>query len=141
MYISTQKAPEKHIGTINASTHVHQAYNHYQPNLSQKEKIVRINEDKDNNRRNVDNTPSWMAGHSHPTFHVDKPRKLPVFVVNATCYNTNLDNMNRLVHVAIDNRLPAIATRFGTSNDNEINFHISVDSCTGLNIGNLRVHQ
>ena len=58
MYISTHKAPEKQIGTVNAETHVYQAYNHYQPNPRQKETIIRINKDKDSHRRNVENTPS-----------------------------------------------------------------------------------
>ena len=85
MYISTQKVPRKQIGTVNAATHVYQDYNHYQPNPSQKDKIVRTNEDKDSNRRNVDNTPSWMAGRKRPIFPVDKPRKSPAFVINAAC--------------------------------------------------------
>ena len=45
------------------------------------------------------------------------------------------------MHIAINNGLPEISMRFGTSNDNEINLYVGVDSCAGLNIGNLRVHQ
>ena len=43
--------------------------------------------------------------------------------------------------ITIDNGLSAIAMWFGTNDDNEIVFNVSVDSCAGLNIGNLRVHQ
>ena len=44
--------------------------------------------------------------------------------------------------ITIDNGLLVIAMRFGTTRDNnEINFYVSVDSCTGLNIGNLMVYQ
>ena len=43
--------------------------------------------------------------------------------------------------IAIDNELPAIAMGFGTSDDNKIHFNVIVDSCAGLNIGNLIVHQ
>ena len=34
-----------------------------------------------------------------------------------------------------------MAVRFGTDDDNEINFNFRVDSCIGLNIANLRVHK
>ena len=43
--------------------------------------------------------------------------------------------------ITIDNGLPGIAMQFGTNDDNEIVFNVSVDSCAWLNIRHLRVHQ
>lgn len=43
--------------------------------------------------------------------------------------------------ITIDNGLPAVALRFGSTDDDEVNFKVSIDSCAGLNIGNLRLHQ
>jgi len=43
--------------------------------------------------------------------------------------------------IAIDNGLTAITMRFSKSDENEINFNVSMDSCGWLNIGNLIVHQ
>ena len=91
-----------------------------------------LNDNKDSNGRNVDNTPSWIAGRSRHTFSVDKPRKPPAFMINIACCNTNPENRDRPIHIAIDDELPAIAMRFGTSYDNEIKFYVSVDSCVGL---------
>lgn len=43
--------------------------------------------------------------------------------------------------IDIDNGLPAISMRFGNTDEGEVNFKVSIDSCAGLNIGNLKVHQ
>ena len=43
--------------------------------------------------------------------------------------------------INIDNSLPAVATRFGVSDEKEMNFNVHLDSCIGLHIGNLNVHK
>ena len=43
--------------------------------------------------------------------------------------------------INIDNGLPAVATRFGVSDEKEMNFNVHLDSCIGLHIGNLNVHK
>ena len=43
--------------------------------------------------------------------------------------------------INIDNGLPAIAMRFGISDEKEMSFNVHLDSCAGLNIGNLNVHK
>ena len=41
----------------------------------------------------------------------------------------------------IDNGLPTIHMRFGTSDTNEATFFTHVDSCAGMNVGDLKLHQ
>ena len=41
----------------------------------------------------------------------------------------------------INNGLPVIRMRFGTSDTNEATFCTYVDSCAGINYGNLKLHQ
>ena len=41
----------------------------------------------------------------------------------------------------INNRLPAIYMRFGTSDTNEAKRFTHVDSCTGMNVGNPKLNQ
>ena len=75
------------------------------------------------------------------TFPTDTPKKPASFVVNAVCFNTCTKNRSRPMPIAIDNGLPAVALRFGSNDEDETSFKVSIDSCAGLNIGNLRVHQ
>ena len=41
----------------------------------------------------------------------------------------------------IDNGLPEIHMIFGTSDKNEATFYTHVDSCAGMNVGNIGLHQ
>ena len=41
----------------------------------------------------------------------------------------------------LDNGLPAIHMRFGISDSNETTFCTHVDSCAGMNVGNLKLNQ
>ena len=43
--------------------------------------------------------------------------------------------------INIDNCLPAVAMRFGISDEKEMSFNVHLDSCAELNIGNLNVHK
>ena len=70
---------------------------------------------------------------SKMTFLVDKPTKPPVFLFSDVCFN--------VAPSIFDNDLPTVAMRFGVSDDKEMSFNVHIDSCTGLNIGNLNVHK
>jgi len=90
----------------------------------------------------VENTPACMFKQNRPTLPVNTPRKPPAFVINDVFYNTNSGNISQPMPIAVDNELPAIAMRFGTSDNNEISFYVNVDFCAGLNIiCNLIVYQ
>ena len=82
-----------------------------------------------------------MDKRSKVQFPTDKATKPASFVVNAACYNTGTGNRARPMPINIDNGLPAISMRFGDTDDGEVAFRVSIDSCAGLNIGNLKVHQ
>ena len=75
------------------------------------------------------------------TFQVDKPTKPPAFLFSAVCFNTGPSNRVRPMPINIDNGLPAVAMRFGISDEKEMSFNVHLDSCAGLNIGNLDVHK
>ena len=113
--------------------------NYYQPDpvLSIKEEAV----EDDNKRKEMDNRPSWMGKRTKVHFPTDKPNKPASFVVNAAYYNTCPGNRTRPIPIDIDNGLPVISMRFGNTDEGELNFKVSIDSCAGLNIGNLKVHQ
>ena len=42
--------------------------------------------------------------------------------------------------LAVDNNLPSISLRFGTNDDDEINFRYHLDSCAAMNTGNMLLH-
>ena len=58
---------------------------------------------------------------------------------SAVCFNTGPSNHARPIPINIDNGLPAIAMQFGISEEKEMSFNVHLDSCAGLNIGNLDV--
>ena len=70
---------------------------------------------------------------SKMTFLLDKPTKPLVFLFSALCFN--------VAPSIFDNGLPTVAMRFDVSDDKEMSFNVHIDSCTGLNIGNLNVHK
>ena len=74
-------------------------------------------------------------------FDVDTPKNPPAFVISAACYSTAPENRPQPIPINIYTGLSAIAMRFVTNDDNKIVSNVSVDSCTGFNIENLRVHQ
>ena len=47
----------------------------------------------------------------------------------------------RPIPLSVDNKLPAIEMRFGTNPDTELQFMCHLDSCAGMNTGNLALHQ
>ena len=74
-------------------------------------------------------------------FPTDKYDRPPVMVISAVCFNTTPGGRARPMLITIDTGLPVIAVWFGTSDDTEMIFKVSLDSCAGLNIGNLKMHQ
>ena len=72
---------------------------------------------------------------------MDKPTKPPAFLFSAVCFNTGPSNRVRPMPINIDNGLPAVAMRFGISDEKEMSFNVHLYSCAGLNIGNLDVHK
>ena len=50
-------------------------------------------------------------------------------------------NIRRPMTLDLDNGLPAIHIRLGTSYKNEATFCTHVGYCEGMNVGNLRLHQ
>ena len=75
------------------------------------------------------------------TFQVDKPTKSPAFLFSAACFNTVPSNRARPMPINIENSLPVVAMRFGISDEKEMSFNVHLDSCAGLNIGNIDVHK
>ena len=93
-----------------------------------------------NKRKEVNNMPAWMGKRPKVHFPTDQPSKPVSFVINAACLKTGIGTRARPMPIDIDNGLPAVSMRFGGTDDDEVNFKVSIDSCAGLNIGNLRVH-
>ena len=85
--------------------------------------------------------PSWMAKRNKTTLLVDKPTKLPAYLFSDVCFNAFPSNHARPMPINIDNGLPAVAMRFGVSDEKEMSFNVHIDSCARLNIGNLNVHK
>ena len=98
------------------------------------------NDGNDDRQRDVDNTPSWIQKRKRVRFPTNKSGEPSVMVISAACFNITPGGRAKPMPIMIDNGLPAIAIRFGPDKDKEISFKVSLDSCAGLNIGNLRVH-
>ena len=117
--------------------------------------------------RNIDNRPAWMTtannvvndvtpplppapvSSSPPSQPIKEEHSAPpgqpggnLFVLSGSLLHTaeRVPKM-RPIPIAIDNNLPAISVRLGTSDHNEIKFRVHTDSCAAMNVGNLRLHQ
>ena len=71
----------------------------------------------------------------------DISRKTPLFLISAGIFKCSATIQPRQMPLDIDNRLPAIHIRFGTSDTNEATFCSHVDSYAGANVRNLKLHQ
>ena len=69
---------------------------------------------------------------SKMTFLLDKPTKPLVFLFSALCFN--------VAPSIFDNGLPTVTMRFGVSDDKVMSCNVHIDSCAGLNIGNLNIY-
>ena len=123
-------------------------FSRYNGNLDDQNRRVPLpprvrEEDHQKLEQEVNNMPTWMVKRSKKktAFQVDKPTKPPAFLFSAVCFNSGSSNRVRPIPINIDNGLPAVAMRFGISDEKEMNFNVHLDSCAGLNIGNLDVHK
>ena len=106
------------------------------------------------NHRQIDNRPAWMSKDNEKTSHQQWQQQLEleeleddsifskrnrVMAYSATVLVTN-HNANPMP-IDIDNRLPGISLRLGTSNANEISILCHVDTCAAMCTGNLKVHK
>ena len=87
--------------------------------------------------RGVDNTPHWLSKSRE-----DKPtKKQRLFLLKGAIFSMPASSTTRAIPLKVDNKLPAIEIRFGTSDDNEVAFLCHLDSCAGMNTANLLLHQ
>ena len=111
--------------------------------------------------RGVNNNPAWMTrrdqyrggsvenvaslapqGNSAAGISRDSlAKKRRIWVTRGNVLSTAPATALRQIPLAVDNKLPAIELRFGTNDDNEIQFLCHLDSCAGMNTGNLPLHQ
>ena len=68
-------------------------------------------------------------------------KKPPLFVISAGIFKCSTKIQPRPLSLDIDNEFLAIHIRFGTSDTNKAAFFTHVDSCAGMNVGNLNLHQ
>ena len=87
--------------------------------------------------RNVDNTPAWLNSSKEDA--TTKKRRL--WITRGVVLSTPSTPPERAIPLAVNNKLPAIAIRFGSNNDDEVQFLCHIDSCAGMNTGNLLLHQ
>ena len=86
--------------------------------------------------------PAWMTNGKNVTFDVDespsKKQKTPLMTFTAKVLSTQgLPPMP----IKVNNSLPAAVFRFGSSDNEEVALTFNLDSCAGMNTGNLLVHQ
>ena len=62
-------------------------------------------------------------------------------MLQAQLLSTMINNGVRQIPLKISNDLPVIEIQFGKNDQNETSFLCHVDSCAGMNTGNLRLHQ
>ena len=116
--------------------------------------------------RNVDNSPSWLRQNANNTRNDqqqrqmvpydpdtaqrnnnaprtdDRAKKSRLFVYTAQIYAATVKHHHlRHMPLDLDNGLPAIEMRFGTTDIDELCFLCHIDSCAAMNTGNLRVHK
>ena len=76
-----------------------------------------------------------------PPTNFDRPGKRgDLFVYSASLLSITQSNTIHPMPLLVDNGLPSISLRFGTSDDNEINFRCHLDLCAGMNTGNMLLH-
>ena len=85
-----------------------------------------------------------MTDGKQVTFNVDespsKKQRTPFMTITAKVLNTQQSTLPPMP-IKVLNSLPASVFRFGTSDENETTLTFNVDSCAGMNTGNLLVHQ
>ncbi len=68
------------------------------------------------------------------------PKRTRLYVVSASILRSSVAP-TRQMPLDLDNGLPGILVRFGSTDEEEISFTCLVDTCAAMNTGNLKVHQ
>ena len=94
------------------------------------------------NPRNVNNRPDWL---STVRFHDDeedsnRSKRARAFVTSGQLLATTPSSMCP-IPLKVDNNMPAIELRFGTSTTDGVQFLCHLDTCGGMNTGSLLLHQ
>ena len=71
----------------------------------------------------------------------DNSKKSPLLVISAGIFRFSSTIQPRPMPLDIDNGLPAIYMRFGTSDTDEATFCTHVNYCVEMNVGNIKIHQ
>ncbi len=109
--------------------------------------------------RTIDNTPAWMhqknaaniqcEGQHSPSdgppfnsFTSDEPvtKKKRAFVCRIKVFKA-APATTRPMPIECDSNLPAVVMRLGKCNDSEVPVTFNIDTCAGMNTGNLDIHK
>ena len=88
--------------------------------------------------RKIDNTPAWKKKKEIKEY-ISKESQL--FVISDGIFKCSATIQPIPMPLDLDNGLPTIHMRLGTSDTNEETFFTHFDSCAGMNIGNLKLYQ
>ena len=105
----------------------------------------------------VNNTPAWLAAqrrgeqtqkntstnsqHNYsPALRDNFNQCHRLFILMGTLLKTLIKPVLRNMPLSLDNNLPEAVLRFGSTTDDEIPFSCHLDSCAGMNTGNLLLH-
>ena len=86
----------------------------------------------------IDITPGWKKKRE---INGDSSNKSPLFVISARIFKCSSTIQPRPITLHLDNGLPAIHMIVGTSDTNEVTFCNRVNSCAGMNSGDLKIYQ
>ena len=87
--------------------------------------------------RNIDNALAWIKSSKEDA----STKKRWLWITRGVVLSAPSTTTPRAIPLAVDNKLPAIAIRFGSCDGNEVQFLCHVDSYSGMNAGNLLLHQ
>ena len=90
--------------------------------------------------RKIDYTPALNKKKEGETKEY-RSKKCLLLVISAGIFKFSATIQPRPMPLDINNGLPEMHMRFGTSDIYEATFFTHVNSCTGTNVGNLKIHQ
>ena len=109
--------------------------NYYQPH----NKDNRIESNQYGNRR-VDNTPEWKKK-NEGELKKDISKRAPLFVILDRLFEYLSAVQPILMILDLDNDIPTINMKFATLDMNGETFFMYVNSCAGMNVVNIQLHQ
>ena len=89
----------------------------------------------------MNNLPAWMTQKGKSGREDKSSKRARFWVTMGKIFSTPSAQIARQIPLPINNALPAVEFRFGTDDENEIQFLCHVDSCAGMNTGSLLMHQ